>query len=89
MIKLKDLLDESKYKALAFADVVDDIIKDKRLAAYSQEQPYSNTIDIHVNSGGQKEVERIASMLKKEYGVDGIKMGRGYLSVPSHTIIEK
>lgn len=74
MIKLKDLLSESKYKANVFADVVDDIVKDekfKNIDRVSDADPISGNVSIYIKDRDKQSAKNIIKTLKRKYGVTG------------------
>jgi len=60
MIKLKDLIKESKYRAHVFADVADDIVKDERFSVDSIiDQGMAGRTELHIHNGGREKPKRL------------------------------
>lgn len=90
MIKLKTLLNESKYKAHVFADVVDDIVTDEKFKNVDRTEENRGDVYIYIKDRDKKSIGDIANTLKSKYGVEGVKWNEGEsaIVVPGSSLVE-
>lgn len=92
MIKLTNLLNESKYRGNVLADVIEDIIKDEdfKYVDRVEDSRMNNTTYIYLTTRDMKSASEIMKTLKGKYGIKNVGYSKTHVAVtvPSGTLME-